>query len=54
MVEKLTGQDIAGLLDKSRTDKAKAALGASPSAAPAGKEEEEKPMDYEESISRLW
>lgn len=55
MLEDLTGQDISSTLEKSRNDKAKAALGGTPSAAPSGKsEEEEGPMDYEESISSLF
>ena len=54
MLEDMTGQDVSSLLDKTRADKAKAALGGNSSAAPSAKPEEEKDMDYEESVSSLW
>lgn len=55
LLETVTGQDVSGLLDKSRTDKTKAALGAQSSASPAGKSKDsDEPMDYEESVSALW
>lgn len=55
LLEEATGQDVSSLLDKSRGDKAKAALGGKSSAAPAGKSsDEEEPMDYEESITSLF
>lgn len=55
MLEDMTGQDISTLLDKTRTDKAKAALGSQGSATQAStKKDEEKDMDYDESVSSLW
>ena len=55
LLEEATGQDVSSLLDKSRSDKAKAALGAAPSPGSPGKgEKEDKNLDYESSTSQLW
>ena len=55
LIEDLTGQDISTLLDKTRAEKTKAALGGNSSAGESNKSDKaDANMDYDESVSSLW
>ena len=55
LVYDATGEDISELIENSAKSKISGALGTGSNSAPnIDEEKEEKPMDFEESTSRLW